>query len=107
MVDGKPCAVVERVPRYPHSAYSKLLAYIDMKDHRYRKVEYFDKSGQHVKTKHLEEYELFDDRYWLPTRTVMINHVTNKTTSMLWSDIQLKTGLTDKQFTTSALKRAR
>ena len=106
MVGGRPCEVIERVPKYPHSAYGKLLAYIDTKDHRYRKVEYFDKAGKHIKTQHLEEYRLFDDRYWLPTRTVMINHVTNKTTSMLWGDIQLKTGHKDRQFTTAALKRA-
>ena len=106
MVDGQACDVVERTPDFPHSAYSKLLAYIDIKDHRYRKVEYFDKKGQHMKTQHLKEYQLFEDRYWLPTETVMINHETDKTTSMLWDDIQLKQGHKDKQFTTAALKRA-
>lgn len=105
-VDGRPCIVVERVPKFSHSAYSKLLAYIDIEDHRYRKVEYFDKAGQHLKTQYLEEYKLYDDRYLLPTRTVMMNHHTGKTTSMLWSDIQLKTGQTGRQYTTAALKRA-
>lgn len=106
IVGDKPCEVVERIPKFPHSAYSKLLAYIDTENNRYRKVEYFDKAGQHLKTQTLEEYKLFDGRYLLPTRTVMINHVTNKTTSMLWRDIQLKMGHTDKEFTTAALKRA-
>ena len=106
MVGDRPCKVVERIPKFAHSAYSKLLAYIDIEKNRYRKVEYFDKQGQHLKTQHLEDYKLFDDRYLLPTRTVMINHATNKTTSMLWRDIQLKMGHKDKEFTTAALKRA-
>ena len=105
-VNGKACDVIERIPKFPHSAYGRLLAYIDKENHRYRKVEYFDKSGKHIKTQLLEEYQLFDDRYWLPTKTVMTNHVTDKTTSMLWSDIQLDTAQTDTQFTKTALERS-
>lgn len=105
VVDGKACDLVERVPRFPNSAYSKILTYIDQKNHRYRKVEYFDKAGKHVKTQHLEEYRHFKDRYWLPTKTVMNNHVTDKSTTMLWDNIELDTAQTDMQFTTNALKR--
>jgi hypothetical protein len=105
-LNGKACDVIERIPRFPLSAYSRLLAYVDVETHRYQKVEYFNTAGIHVKTQHLEQYQLFDHRYWLPTRTVMKNHVTNKTTIMLWDDIQLKTAQSDTQFTPAALKRS-
>lgn len=104
-LDGITCDVVERIPKFPHSAYSKLLVYVDKQNHRYQKVEYFDKVGKHIKTQRLEEYELYDDRYWLPTKTVMMNHVTGKSTSMLWGDINLKTAQTNNQYSPNALKR--
>lgn len=104
---GRVCDVVERVPNFPSSAYGRLLTYIDRQDHRYRKVEYFDPSGKHTKTQYLEDYRLYDGRYLLPNKTVMVNHETGKKTTMLWDDIQLKTAQTDSQFTTNALKRVR
>lgn len=107
ILDGQLCDVVERVPRFPHSAYSKLVAYVDRESHRYRKVEYFDQAGKHIKTQRLDEYRLYDQRYWLPNRTVMINHKTDKTTTMLWGDIRLKIDLSETQLTATALKRAR
>jgi outer membrane lipoprotein-sorting protein len=106
-LDGVVCDVIERIPRFPHSAYSRLLAYIDRQDHRYRRVEYFDQSGKHIKTQYLEDYRLYDGRYLLPNKTVMVNHATGRQTTMLWDDIRLKTAQTDNQFTTNALKRIR
>jgi hypothetical protein len=106
-LDSMACDVVERIPGFPYSAYSRLLVYIDRKDHRYRKVEYFDQSGKHIKTQFLEDYRLYDGRYLLPNKTVMVNHETGKKTTMLWDDIRLKTAQTDNQFTTNALKRVR
>ena len=106
-LDGRACDVVERVPRFPNSAYGRLLAYVDKEEHRYRKVEYFDHSGKHVKTQYLEDYRLYDDRYWLPNKTVMVNHETNRKTTMLWAGIELKTDQSERQFTAGALRNAR
>lgn len=106
-VDGMKCDVVERVPTFPHSAYSRLLAYIDKADRRYRKVEYFDHKGDHVKTQLLGTYQLYDDRYLLPNKTIMVNHATGKKTTMLWDGITLKTSQRDGEFTPNALRRAR
>jgi len=101
------CDVVERAPNFPNSAYSKIIVYVDIKHRRYRKVEYFDKSGTQVKTQLLEDYQLYDDRYWLANKSTMISHVNNKKTTMLWRGIQLKTAQNEAQFTANALKRAR
>lgn len=106
-LDGRTCDVVERVPRFPHSAYGRLLAYVDREDHRYRKVEYFDHAGKHVKTQYLDDYRLYDDRYLLPNRTVMINHESGKKTTMLWRDIELKTDQSERQFIAGTLGRGR
>lgn len=101
------CDMVERVPNFPNSAYSKIVVYVDKQHRRYRKVEYFDKSGKHTKTQLLEDYQLYDKRYWLANKSTMINHVNNKKTIMLWKNIQLKTAQNETQFTANALKRAR
>ena len=107
VLDGNDCNVVERVPNSEHSSYSKLIVYVDKKDNRYRKVEYFDKKGKHIKTQTISDYNLYLDRYLLPDKTVMLNHTNGKKTTMLWADIKLKTGLKDNQFTISGLKRTR
>lgn len=104
-LNGKDCDIVERVPKYPHSAYSRLLVYVDKQSHRYQKVEYFNKAGKQIKTQYIEEYELYKDRYLLPNKTIMVNHVTDKKTTMVWRDIRLKTAQTKNQYSPSALAR--
>ena len=37
----------------------------------------------------------------------MVNHVTNKTTRLTWEDFAFQTGLTEDDFNTNSLKRAR
>lgn len=105
--EGQECDVVERIPDFEHSTYSKIIAYVDKKDNRYRKVEYFDKDGKHIKTQTISDYHLYLDRYFLPNKTVMENHKNGKRTTMLWANIKLKTDLRDNQFTISGLKRTR
>ncbi len=104
--DGKECDVIERVPNFPHSLYSKLVVYVDKKDNRYRKIIYFDKKGKKIKTQTLSDYKLYSDRYLLPNKLVMINHKNGKKTTMLWEDIKLKTNIVKRHFNVSALKRS-
>ncbi len=104
--DDKECDVIERVPNFPHSLYSKLVVYVDKKDNRYRKIIYFDKKGKKIKTQTLSDYKLYSDRYLLPNKMVMVNHKNGKKTTMLWEDIKLKTNIVKRHFNVSALKRS-
>jgi outer membrane lipoprotein-sorting protein len=106
-VDGRECDVVERVPTFPNSLYSKVVSFVDQEDNRFRKIIYYDKSGGKIKTQFLDDYKLYSDRYLLPNKLVMINHANGKKTTMLWKDIQLKTEIKNNHFTVSSLKRSR
>ena len=70
-------------------------------------VQFFDRGDAHLKTLVVEEYEQYLDHYWRGGRTTMTNHLTGKSTVLLWSDYEFGTDLDVGDFTTTALKRVR
>lgn len=106
-INGIECYVVERRPKYDNSAYQRIIAYIDKEYFRYRKVDYFDHQNKLLKTQLLDDYQLFDGRYWLSQKNIMTNHHNGKHSTMLWMDIEVKAKLSDSHFSLSALKRTR
>ncbi|MEQ9143421.1 MAG: outer membrane lipoprotein-sorting protein [Parvibaculaceae bacterium] len=101
------CHVVERTPLYEHSGYTRQVAWTDTTDYQPRKIEYYDRKGDLLKTLTLTDYRLYQDKYWRAHDLFMENHQTNKTTRLVWSDFEFQTGLDESDFTTNALKRAR
>ena len=55
----------------------------------------------------VEDYKQYLDHYWRAGRITMTNHLTKKSTVLLWSDYQFGTDLDLGDFTQTALKRAR
>jgi negative regulator of sigma E activity len=55
---GKPCHVIESIPRDSSYQYSKMLQWIDKATSVNYKIELYDKRGNHVKT--METLELKD-----------------------------------------------
>jgi len=105
---GEDCFVVERYPvDLANSGYTRLLTWIDMKEYRPFKVEYFDRRGQHLKTLTFSGYGKYLGRYWRADEMLMINHQNGKSTRLAWSNYSFQTGLKDSDFTQSSLKRAR
>jgi outer membrane lipoprotein-sorting protein len=108
MYDGQECFVLERYPvDKKNSGYTRLLTWIDKQEYRPLKVEYFDRKNSHLKTLTFGGYQLYLDRYWRAGTMKMINHQNGKSTDLVWSDYQFKTGLKDRDFTKNSLKRAR
>ncbi|WP_179957792.1 outer membrane lipoprotein-sorting protein [Exilibacterium tricleocarpae] len=71
---------IEAKPTYRDTAYSRLVLYLS-KDYWYQtKVEYFDKSGTHLKTKIASRWQQFHGRFWRPLQVDMSNHLTGKKT---------------------------
>ncbi len=99
------CDVVERYPRYEHSGYTRQVSWIDQKDFQIRQVEFYDRRGDLLKTLTLEDYRLYDDKYWRAHAFVMVNHQTGKRTDLIYQAYEFGTGLTDKNFVKSVLKR--
>lgn len=79
-VDGMEMDVVECLPRYARSGYSKLNCYFDTDVFQSRKVEFFDRGGQLLKTLILDDYREYEGGFWRSHRQVMTNHLTGKVT---------------------------
>lgn len=102
-LDGNDCFKVENTPAYADSGYSKLHEWVDAKIFRPRKIEYYDRKGALLKTLNFEGYQLYQGSYWRPSKMVMTNHQTGRTTELLWKDYQFSTGLTANDIAQSKL----
>ena len=72
-----------------------------------RKVEFYDRRGDLLKTLELNDYREYEGGVWRTHRMEMVNHKTGKETDLVYSDYEFKTGLGDNSFNKSALRRAR
>lgn len=106
-LDGMKVDVVERFPRYENSGYTRQLSYIDQKDFQVRKVEFFDRKGDLLKTLILKDYKKYEGKFWRPRKMEMVNHQNGKSTDLIYSDYKFKTGLKDGDFVKSKLKKLR
>lgn len=105
--NGMVCDVVERYPKYGHSGYTKQLSWVDQQVYQVRKVEFYDRRGDLLKTLELEDYRVYEERYWRAHTLKMRNHQTGKSTDLIYDDFRFKTGLSEKDFMKGVLKRLR
>lgn len=106
VLNGVPCHVVERFPRDVYSGYTRQVVWVDRDELRVRRIEYFDRKPELLKTLTVDDYRLYADAYWKPGRMRMENHQTGKTTELFWNEYRFRTGLSDdRDFTTNSLKR--
>jgi len=101
------CDVVERKPRYENSGYTRQLVWIDQSDAQFRKIEYYDRKNDLLKTQTFEDYKLYEGKFWRSQLFRMENHQTGKSTVLKFSDYTFNTGLTDRDFVKGVLKRQR
>ncbi|WIO74215.1 outer membrane lipoprotein-sorting protein [Porticoccaceae bacterium LTM1] len=101
------CDVVERYPTYQKSGYSKQVSWIDQQDFQVRKLEFFDRRGDLLKTLRFNEYKKYEDGVWRAHLLSMANHKTGKSTDLVFSEYVFKAGLTEKDFSKGVLKRLR
>ena len=83
------------------------LVWLDKKELRAHKIEFYDRKGTLLKTLTSTDYQRYLDTYWRPNLMTMINHQTGKSTALKWNNYHFKVGLTEKDFSKSGLKRAR
>lgn len=105
-LDGMQVDVVERLPRYENSGYTRQVGYVDQDIYQLRKVEFYDRKDSLLKTLTLSEYREYDG-VWRAHKLAMVNHQTNKETDLVYSDYEFKTGLDTNDFTKAVLKRIR
>ena len=106
-LDGKQTRVVEYYPAYENSGYTRQVVWIDSEISQVVRTEYYDRKNALLKTLTIEGYRRYLDKFWRADTMHMVNHQTGKSTSIQWSDYRFGTGLADRDFDRSALKRAR
>ena len=101
------CSVVESTPTNRDSGYSRQLVWQDRDEYRTMKVEYYDRRNNHLKTMVAENYKKYLKNFWRSSKITMTNHLTGKSTELLWSDYKFGQNLKSGDFTKTALKRVR
>ena len=101
------CDVLERLPRYENSGYTKQIAWVDQTDFQIRKVEFYDRRGDLLKVLELKDYRLYENGVWRAHLLSMSNVQTNKDTDLVYAEYQFDTGLTENDFVKGRLSRLR
>ncbi|MCK5830920.1 MAG: outer membrane lipoprotein-sorting protein [Methylococcales bacterium] len=105
--DGIDCFVIELIPQYKHSGYTRELLWVDKSRYIVTKIEYYDRKESLLKTQLFKNYKQYLNQYWRAGEQIITNHQNGKTTVLLWENYQFKAGLTDRNFDKNTLKRAR
>ena len=108
MYEGQDCFVVARFPiDKKNSGYIRQVIWIDKKEYRTLKVDYFDRKDSLLKTLTAKNYNKYLAKYWRAHNVNMANHQNGKSTELIWSDFQFNVGLKDSEFNKNSLKKAR
>ncbi len=102
---GWTCHVIERKPAYKFSGYSRQIVWLDTKEYRAVKVEFYDRKNSKLKTLTSTGYKMYIDHYWRPSSMSMQNHQTGKGTTLTWSNYKFRNGLTTRDFNKNTLQR--
>lgn len=100
------CYIVESYPKNKFSGYSKLVSWINIEKMRTEKVEYYDKDGALLKILSVKKFSKLNEKFWRPVVSIMENKQSGNVTEMYWTNIKLKTGLVQSDFSKNALKRS-
>lgn len=107
-LDGIPCYVLERTPKNDtESTYVRHVAWLDKTHLRTMQVHYYNRAGQHQKTLRATDFERYANGQWRAGKLTMTNHLGGGVSVLAWSEIEFGNGLTKRDFTVDALKRAR
>jgi uncharacterized protein len=105
-IDGLKTDVVERTPRYENSGYTRQISWVDQDVYQVRKVEFYDRRGDLLKTLTLNDYRNYDG-VWRSQLMQMVNHQTGKSTDFVYGDYAFDTGLEENDFVKGRLTRLR
>ncbi|MBF0266358.1 MAG: outer membrane lipoprotein-sorting protein [Gammaproteobacteria bacterium] len=101
------CFKIESKPLYKHSGYTRMESLIDKGEYRVQQIDFYDRKNSHLKTLTFSDYKQYKNKFWRANHFNMINHQTGKSTRLDWLNYRFSTGLDDKDFNKSSLKRLR
>ncbi|MEM8764137.1 MAG: outer membrane lipoprotein-sorting protein [Bacteroidota bacterium] len=98
---------VEQDPVDPKSGYTRRVAtYNKEKGYRLEKIDFYDRKNALLKTLTYSGYKLYKSKFWRAGSLKMVNHQSNKETTLEFSDYNFDQELSDEDFSQVALKRA-
>lgn len=106
VLNGEKCFVVERFPLDKNSGYTRQIAWIDQKEYRTLKVDFYDRKNELLKTLDNKDFKQYLNKFWRPAVSFMKNHQTGKATRLEFQNYEFKAGLDEKDFTKNSLTRA-
>ncbi len=102
------CWQVERRPLDEYSGYLRHVVLLDQQHFRLQRIDYYNRKGELAKTALMSDYQQFANGQWRAARMHMSNHLSGKSTELVWRDFRFNQNLlAERDFTTNALKRAR
>lgn len=104
VVDGVKMYESVRVPLDRNSGYTKQVSWVDAESFLTRKVEYYDRKHELLKTAVFGKYRNIGGVRRIGSIT-MTNHQNDKSTILVWKEEKIKTGLDDGDFHKRVLKR--
>ena len=81
--------------------------WIDRKDYQVRKVDFYDRRGDLLKTLEQKNWKYYDGKYWRAHLLRMRNHQTGKSTDLVFGGFKFQSGLGERDFVKNYLKRLR
>lgn len=104
MLDGKKTYKGERKPVSKSSGYTKQVSWVDAKTFLIKKVEYYDRKSELLKTALFQDYKKISG-VWRVGKMTMNNHQNDKKTILIWKNETIKNGLKERNFHKRVLKK--
>ncbi len=101
------CYMVERIPLYENSGYTKQIIWWDKEEYRIQKIEFYDRKNSLLKTLIYSDYKQYLNKYWRADLLRMQNHQTGKSTDFIFERWDFNQGQSENTFTPTRLKRAK
>ncbi len=105
--EGLPCSVIDRFPVEDNSGYIKQRMWIDQREHRVLKMEFYNLENFHIKTLYFKEYKKYLNYFWREGKRIMVNEKTGASTTFFLKNWELKVELNENDFTPTRLKKLR
>ncbi len=96
------CDVVEQYPTYPNSGYLRQVSWYD--GCRQRRIDYYDHNDTLYKTQTFNDYRQYNGKNWRGHDNTMINHRTGRSTHLVIPEFRYRSGFTEQQFQSQALR---
>jgi outer membrane lipoprotein-sorting protein len=100
--DGEVLFKIESFPKYENSGYTKRIGLTD-DQFRTRKIDFYDRKSELLKTIFFEDYNLYLDKIWFADTFRVVNHQNKNSTIFKWLNREFDIGLDERDFEKSSL----